>query len=43
MYIELKQKLIQEIEEERGFTLKKLFNVIKLNGLLNKCSNAEMQ
>ena len=33
-YRELEEKLLKEIEEERGFSWKKLVKIIELNGIL---------
>lgn len=33
-YRELEEKLLKEIEEERGFSWKKLIKIIELNGIL---------
>lgn len=34
-YIELENKLLKEIEEEKGFSWKKFVKIVELNGLLN--------
>lgn len=34
-YFEIEKKLMKEIEEEKGFSWKKLGNIIKLNALFN--------
>ncbi len=33
-YREIRNSLIDEIENEKGFTFKKLFKIIQLNGIL---------
>ena len=33
-YRELEEKLLKEIEEEKGFSWKKLVKIIELNGIL---------
>lgn len=33
-YREIEEKLLKEIEEERGFSWKKLIKIIELNGIL---------
>ncbi len=38
-HYEIEKKLLKEIEEEKGFTFKKLVKIIKLNGLLNNEEN----
>lgn len=35
-YRELEKSLLKEIEEEKGFSWKKLVKIIELNGILNK-------
>lgn len=35
-YREIEKKLLKEIEEEKGFSWKKLVKIIELNGILNK-------
>lgn len=35
-YREIRNNLIKEIEEEKGFSWKKLVKIIKLNGVLNE-------
>lgn len=35
-YREIKNNLIKEIEEEKGFSWKKLAKIIELNGLLKE-------
>ena len=33
-YREIEEKLLKEIEEEKGFSWKKLIKIIELNGIL---------
>ena len=33
-YRELEKKLLRQIEEEKGFSFKKLMRIIELNGIL---------
>lgn len=35
-YRELEEKLLKEIEEEKGFSFKKLVKIIQLNGILKE-------
>lgn len=35
-YRELEKKLLKEIEEEKGFSIKKLAKIIQLNGILKE-------
>ena len=35
-YREIRNTLIKEIEEEKGFSWKKIVNIIKLNGVLKE-------
>lgn len=35
-YREIRNKLIREIEEEKGFTWKKIVKIIELNGILKE-------
>ncbi|GEM_PF-1404710 len=35
-YRELEKKLLKEIEEEKGFSFKKLVKIIQLNGILKE-------
>ena len=35
-YREIREKLITEIEEEKGFSWKKLVKIIELNGILKE-------
>lgn len=34
---EIKNQLLAEIENEKGFTFKKLAKIIELNAILNNC------
>lgn len=34
-YIEIENRLLKEIEEEKGFSWKKFVKIVELNGLLN--------
>lgn len=34
-HYEMEKRLLKEIEEEKGFTFKKLVKIIELNSLLN--------
>jgi hypothetical protein len=35
-YRELEKKLLKEIEEEKGFSFRKLVKIIQLNGILKE-------
>ncbi len=35
-YYEIEKKLLKEIEEEKGFSFKKLAKIIELSGVLNR-------
>ncbi len=35
-YREIREKLISEIEEEKGFSWKKIIKIIELNGILKE-------
>ncbi len=35
-YKAIEQKLLKEIEEEKGFSFKKLMRIIELNGILRE-------
>ena len=38
----LEEKLLKQIEEEKGFSFSKLVKIIKLNGLYNNMQNMQV-